>query len=230
MNKLFVSLAVVLFAASIASAQTYYIRGDFDGWDTSTPLVDLGGGHYSYMVTGQTPYGQSEYKLASADWSESWPGSNGKIQFDSTGSATFNLWRQEPFVDGYSPSTYSRVGYDNNGSHGWDVMGSFDGWAAPVVTLTNIGSSVYQGDYTVPTPGTYQFKFRKAGDWAISIGDNFGNSAADNSVTTSSPNEVIRFTLDLPNGRWQVLNNVPEPASIGLLSLLATGLLRRRRH
>ena len=41
--------------------------------------------------------------------------------------------------------------------------------------------------------GTYEFKFRKQGDWAISIGNDFGNAAANIPVTTTSATFFASF-------------------------------------
>ena len=77
----------------------------------------------------------------------------------------------------------------------------------------------------VADAGDYEFKFRKDGDWSISIGDNFGNSAANIPYTTTGANEIVQFDLDLPNGRWRV---TPEPASLALLGLGSLLIIRRR--
>lgn len=225
---LFVAAAasVVAFSAATALAVApYYAKGEFNGWGTGNIMTDMGGGHWQGSVGGMTGGNFYEYKLADEFWSESWPGSNGKIQANGSGSATFHLWLTPP-ADGWSPAG-PRVGYDDLGWD-WDIMGAFNGWSSPVTNLDDMGGGLHGGNYVVAAPGTYEFKFRKAGDWSISTGDDFGNSAANASVTTTSPNQAVRFLIDLPNGRWTVL--VPEPSTmlLGMGCLFAVVLPRRR--
>ncbi|MCP4248490.1 MAG: PEP-CTERM sorting domain-containing protein [bacterium] len=223
MKVLIAGLAIMLVAASASAQAPYYVRGEMNGWDTSEVMADMGSGHHMASLTGYTSGDMYEYKLANGDWSEQWPGSNGRIMVDGAGEMNFHL-RLGAFADGWFP-TENRVGYDDPG-HGWDIMGAFNGWASAVTTLADMGGGLYSGDYVVPTAGSYEFKFRMAGDWAISIGDNFGNAAANNLGTTTFDGEVLTFDLDLPNGRWRV---TPEPASLALLGLGGLMVLRRRR-
>jgi hypothetical protein len=211
------SLAALLMASSL-EAQTYYLRGDFNGWGTSDPMIANGDGSYSATVTG-TAGTRFQFKIALADWSSSWPGSNARSIFDASGSFTANF-RPGAVADGWNPGS-DRVGYKDPSQFGWEIMGSWNGWSSPVLSLTSMGNGLYSGDYLVASPGSYDFKFREAGSWDISVGGDFGNSAGNANVTTLSPNELVRFQLDLPNGRWSAAV-VPEPTS---LSLLAGGMI-----
>lgn len=191
----------VALAASPALAQPYYARGSFNGWGTGNQLTHMGGGHYQGTVTGLTEGTYYEFKLANASWSENWPASNARFQADASGQATFHLWRT-PAADGWSP-VGTRVGYDDVGAS-WEVMGSFNGWGSPIVSLVSQGNGIYSATTTIGTQGSYEFKFRKAGDWGVSIGRDFGNSAPNISMGTTVPNQAARFDLDLPNGRYKV--------------------------
>jgi hypothetical protein len=226
MRVLLVSAGCALLG-SAASAAPFFLRGEFNDWgnDGDIAMTEISPAVWSATVTGQTSNGMYHYKVAEEDWSASWPGSNGRVQFDNTGSATFYFYDQGNHGDGWQPDGFARVGYDDTG-HGWDIMGSFNGWAAPVVVLTNMGGGFFEGQAIVENPGNYEFKFRKEGDWEISIGNDFGNAAGDIQYSTTTSNETVIFRLDLPNGRWQV---IPEPASLGLVGLMGLGLLRRRR-
>jgi hypothetical protein len=217
-------LVATLLAATSLIAQPYYVRGSFNSWDTSTPMTDNGGGVYSATFTG-APGTRFDFKVATADWSSGWPGDNTRTLFDASGSATVNF-RLGAFADGWSPAT-DRVGYVDPGQFGWEVMGSFNSWASPVASLAPMGGGLYSGTYLVPTANTYSFKFREAGSWDISIGFDFRNPGGDSSLTTTAPNQLVSFQLDLPNGRWSAAV-VPEPATLSLFAGGAFLLLCRR--
>jgi len=214
------SVAGVLAFLAAPALADYYVAGDFNGWNPAgTPMVEGPPGTWSALITGAP--GRHEWKVTIGDWSQSWPGDNARADF---GDGTITLYFYPgAHADGWFPLE-NRVGYQDLGIHGWEVMGSFNGWTEPVVQLTPMGGGLYQGDYIVPDPGTYWFKFRRIGDWDISIGYDFSNYWHDIQWTTNQPNELMRFMLDLPHGRWTV---IPEPASL-LGLLLGAALLRRR--
>jgi hypothetical protein len=216
------ALFVAVLAMTSAALADYYVAGSFQGWNPGDPAYKMNdmGGWYQYTVLGAT--GVHEWKVTVGDWSTTYPGDNAKADFGGDGSFTINFYPGAP-GDGWYPAQ-NRVGYVDEGLHTWDVMGSFNGWGAPVVDLTPLGSGLHAGWYTVAAPGTYYFKFRKAGDWNIAIGDDFSNYGHDISWTTTTPNEQLYFQLDLPHGRWTI---TPEPTA--LLGLALLGMLVRRR-
>lgn len=167
-------LATAGLFVSSAHAQ-YFLRGDFNGWGM-TPLTDNLDGTFSATVTGGTPGANLDFKIANADWTSGFPGSNARSVYDANGSFTVNFI-PNPAADGWSPSGTARVGYKDPGMFGWEIMGSFNGWSAPVLSLTPAGNGVYTGTLEIADPGTYYFKFREAGNWNIAIGGDFGNSA-----------------------------------------------------
>ncbi len=224
-HRLVLSAVAVAWTAASAWAQPYYARGEFNGWGLGNVLTDLGGGLWHGMVGGLNPGQEYNYKIAVEDWSRSWPGSDGRVPADGAGEIHFNFFDIASWSDGFFPNDRERVGYEDPGQFAWDIMGSFNGWSGPVVLLNDMGSGLYSGQYIVPDPGNYEFKFRKDGDWSISIGDDFGNAAMNIPVETTVGNEVLTFDLDLPNGRWRV---VPEPATIALLALGCLCAIRRR--
>lgn len=214
-------LALAALLAAPAAAD-FYIAGDFNGWNAAGQLMTEGpAGTWSALVTGAP--GRHEWKVTIGDWSTAWPGNNARADFGA-GDITLYFY-PTPAADGWYPVA-NRVGYQDLGLHGWDVMGSFNGWSSPVTTLTPMGGGLYEGDYLVAAAGTYYFKFRKENDWDISIGSDFSNFGYDIELVVAADNTPIRFSLDLPNGRWRT-EVVPEPAS--LLGLMLLGLFARRR-
>ena len=223
MRSLLLAAAGLALSAS-ALAQPYYVRGDFNGWsNNTTPMNDMGGGMYSSTITGLTTGQGYEFKATVDDWSYNAPGSNAKTVGDSGGNLTVNFFPNNSWADGWEPSAKPRLGYADPGLYGWELMGSVNGWSAPFGSLSPAGGGLYSGIVALPA-GTYAFKFRRVGDWGYTVGDDFGNSAADNSVTGGGS---VLFELDLPNGRWRT-TAVPEPASLVLMALGGVALLRRR--
>src|SRR5207253_8882063 len=110
-------------------AQPWYAKGEFNGWSTANPMTDLGGGHWQTTVTGLFDNQNFEYKLATADWSASSPGGNGKVTSNAAGEITFNMWDQNSWSDGWFPNNQRRVGFADPLEYSWDLMGSFDGWS-----------------------------------------------------------------------------------------------------
>ncbi len=222
-----IAISVVLLLTSVgARAQPYYARGEFNSWGLDDPLTLQGGVHYTGIVSGLIPGNGYEYKIALADWSDSSPGSNGRVVADTSGQASFHFWDNDTWIDGWQPSAKQRVGYDDPGMFNWEVIGSFDAWTVGNV-MTDMGGGLWSVDL-VFGQGTYDWKFRKEGDWDVSIGDDFGNAAANNNLEVDNNGDIWRFELDLPNGRWRT-HFVPEPASLGFLIMGAAALLRRKR-
>jgi hypothetical protein len=226
--RTFVSVAAVVLMATTAVAQTdWYARGDWNGWDLSDPMDFQGGDYYTKTITELTTGTGYEYKIATADWSLYAPGSNGKVPGDASGEINFHFWDNESWADGWEPSAKRRVGYEDHGLFDWEIVGDMNDWGlSPDLYLTDQGGGLHTGQFTLDA-GTYAWKFRQQEDWAYSIGDDFGNSAADNSITVDNNGDLWAFELDLPNGRWRAYY-VPEPTSLVLIGLGALMVLRRR--
>jgi hypothetical protein len=228
LKQIILALAIVSLTTTPALTQTYYARGDFNGWaGTDYPLLPSGNGS-SVTISGLTPGNGYEWKVTTDDWSSNFPGSNARSIADAGGNLTLHFYPGTA-GDGWNPAE-NRVGYDDPG-HGWDVIGSFNGWSSPIGLMDAQGNGLFTLEYVVADPGLYEFKFRKEGDWGVSIGGDFGNAAGNASLTTVAPNEIILFELDLVNGRWQT-TVVPEPGTYALLglggALLFFRLFRRR--
>lgn len=219
-------LAIVGLMTATASATDWYARGDYNNWDPVDLMDDMGGGYYTKTISGLNPGDRFNYKIALADWSDSAPGSDGRVAADANGEINYHFWENDVWADGWEPAAKKRVGYDDPGMFDWEIAGSMNGWGDGTMLLTDMGGGMHHGEFAM-LAGSYDFKFREQGSWDTAIGDDFGNSAANNNITVANDGDIWAFDIDLSNGRWQT-SLVPEPASLTLLALGALALVRRR--
>lgn len=208
--------ACLVATSSLTLHAQPYARGLFNGWGT-TQMNDDGDGTFSLTTSGNTPNGVHAWKIDTVgDWSSAFPPNDAKSRYDATGSFTFN-WQPGAVNDGWNP-TANRVGYVDPGNIAWEIMGQFNNWDGAIDTaarqMTAQGGGLYTVDYTITNaPGTYAFKFRESGTWdGAQVGEGFGGGN-NLSVTTTSANQVVKFRLDLPNGRWLAGDPIPAPTN-----------------
>jgi hypothetical protein len=220
-----ITLATCL-ASACADAAPWYARGEFNNWGTDNQMTETAPGSNVFKTTvgGLTPGTRFEFKVGSADWTTSFPANNARVYSDATGNITFFYYAGNQ-ADGRNPAA-DRVGYADPGI-AWDLMGSFDNWTNPV-SMTGPGNGVYTADMPLVGGTNYEFKFRKAGDWGLNIGQTFANDGS-NAAFTPATTDTYRFQLDLGNGAWSVAA-VPEPAFLGAVGAASLSLLVRRRR
>lgn len=221
--------SIIALTASVAHAQ-FYVRGEFNNWDTSFLMAEEGDGLYTYHATGLTPGATYLFKIATDDWSTDWPGSDARVMAAANGEITFRAFDNQSWIDGWQPDGVRRVGYSDSGLHGWALAGDMNGWDPDITWhLTDMGNGLYEGAFFLAA-GDYDYKFRKDDDWEISIGGDFGNSAGNIFLNVTEADTYI-FQLDLWNGRHSV-SVIPEPGTyaviFGALALFGAFVYRRR--
>lgn len=204
-----------------ATAQPWYVRGEFNGWETVDPLTEQGDNLWTATIFANSEV-DYEYKIATAEFPPAEgaiaiPGSNGKVRVTTGdgffGEINFNFWDIESWNDGWFPNNQRRVGYVDHGLFDWEIVGSFNDWpvtGTPGLALIDQGNGLHTGTFTFD-PGAYSFKFRQQSDWNTNIGGDFGNSAGDNDFRVWSADDEWTFELDLPNGRWRAFTTAPSP-------------------
>ncbi|GAB4286836.1 MAG: hypothetical protein Kow0098_02530 [Ignavibacteriaceae bacterium] len=236
--KLFFTSALfcaLLFTAADSYSQ-WYARGDFNGWDVTDQLYDdgtngdpvAGDGIYSKSVVIATA-GRYEWKVATADWSTSYPSSNSWLKVDNDNTEVLFTFDTNSYSDIWLPATNivncsDQIPPTNDvvavGDHnGWNNAGSevmhddgLDGdWLA--------GDGIYAYHYVVPTAGTYNWKPTWSGTWDAWGSDNRSINAENVVYTTSSDNEDVYFYLDVNTGR---VTTASSPLPVELVSFTAS--------
>jgi pullulanase-type alpha-1,6-glucosidase len=180
--------------------QSYTVVGPWQSWtndDPDTAMTNLGNGHHVLTYTFATA-GSYEAKVsATGNWD---------FQFGGDGRSVdgaiipFTVANDGDVIAFYLDAINGRLAItpSTTGSGGpWCVAGDFNGWSADSDPLNDDGLSgdliggdgLYSLDYTIATPGRYEFKIN-ACDWATS----YPNSNAW--VITSEPDQVVKFTFD----------------------------------
>jgi hypothetical protein len=225
---------------------TWLARNTPLGGQTQLPeqeLVALGAGKYELNMTGLAPQTDYDFRILRSTDSAIVPGSNLRVRANAAGEIDLKLHELTgtSWSDGWSPANTHRVGYEDHNEFDWELMGTLNEtpWTGgPQWYLTDMGNGLHKGSFTIATPGNYAFKFRQQDDWNTSIGDDFGNQAPNATFTSTAPDQLWNFELDLPNGRWRAYTGaaslgaaVPEPGAIVLV--LVCGLVlcfTPRRH
>ena len=226
--KTILAIGAVAAMSTAAVAQPYYVRGDFNGWaGIANPLNLVSGDHYSTVVTGLTPGTRYEFKGTNDDWSFNGPNGNVQARADASGEIEVHFYAgpaNDGFHgDGWLPENQPRTGFTDANLTGWEIMGDWDGWAAPQATFADVGGGIWEATWA-STGGIHDFKARRTGDWDVSIGGDFGGGGANISYDAGVGGNLT-MRIDTAGGRYQI---VPAPASLALLGL--GGLATRRRR
>lgn len=231
--------------ALIALLCTSPVMGDFfspgtpNGFDFTTPMTDMGGGIWEYSWTG-TSDDPTLFDILSesGNWdSKVHPAGNQWVTPDLNGGNTLTL-DTNTYGDGWFPEV-NRVYVASESRLNWTAVGDWQNqfgggdWdnANANTAMSDEGGGIYSLTGTL-TPGDYAYKAVSTGTWdAIGLSsrnvnsDNLNFSVPDGTTSTS-------FFVDIFNGTVRV-ENIPEPATLGLMGLpllpLVTMLRRSRK-
>jgi hypothetical protein len=228
MKKLFIALFTAgALALPALAAAPYYIAGDFNGWNAAGNLMaETSSGSGIWQVSlNSIGAGRHEFKVTDGTWNWNYPGPNSWLYADSLGniSITFDV---NTYADGWSP-TSQRIGLSlDPGS--WTAAGDFQGWNNAAGNMTSLGGGIYE--YTLTTPGTWNWKAVVTGTWDSISWDNRSVGTANWQFTVGDGEKANLF-VNAFAGTAKV-EIVPEPSTLALLGCgLAGGCcwLRRRQ-
>ena len=205
---LLLSLAATAFAAGPGP---FYGRGGYydGGWSADAGnLMTLSGGVWTRAVTSPMSAGYYEGKVAVGDWSESYPNSNQPVFVTGPGDIVTWTLDTNVYADGWLPAT--NIAYNDHmvaPGMTFEVIGGAPetgGWASGV-PATLVGN-IWEVQIVIASAGSYEFKFRKTGDWSINAGsDGYGTNANNVSYTTTLPNQAVLYQFDQVTGRVRVV-------------------------
>lgn len=217
---------VVLGAASSAQAQ-FFLRGSFNGYDTSLEMTETAPGSGVFTATATGLVAGDKYTMvgANSDYSiqSGEPFEDVAVRANAAGEITAFFYNEAAPADGWEPVDY-RLGFSGI-DYDYELMGSFNGFSTGVA-LTDNGMGVLQGVVNL-SAGVNTMVFRQVNDWSITIKQNFGDGGPDISFDAGAGGDYFA-RLDLEGGRYQ-FEAVPEPATMVVLGVAAAAALRRRK-
>ncbi len=187
----------------------WYARGDFNGWGTGNPMYDdgtngdntAGDGVYSTEVHIDIA-GRYEFKIATEDWSTSYPGSgNSWLVTTSVGEVVTLTFDTRTLSDGWLPET-NIIGVSTEQGT-WTAVGGWQGWdnANPATSMSSLGGGQYRYVTEIPSPGSYEYKAVNTGTWDAIGADGRSVNAATAVFDTIEASQMVTLTLDSLAGR-----------------------------
>lgn len=217
-------MAIALVTASVAFAAgpgPFYGRGGYyDGsWSADAGnLLTFSGGVWSGGVVSPMAAGYYEGKIAVGDWSESYPNSNQPVFITGPGDVVTWTLDTRVYADGWLPAT--NIAYNDHmlpPGATWEAIGSAPetgSWGSGAA-CTQVGD-IWSVELPIATPGSYEVKFRRPGDWSINAGaDGFGTNANNIAYTTTLANEPVLFQFNQVTGRTRVVVGGVTPSKSG---------------
>lgn len=174
--------------------------GDWQGWNNSDPntaMTNVGNGQFwlKYTVASAGTY-QAKIVQTGA-WSEQFVNDGRAVDGSVINFTTTNPNQDVIFL---LDTRAGRVVVTPNGATtaNWCVVGAFQGWNNASDPIYDDGTNgdliggdgVFSLDYTVATPGRYEWKMLECGNW------NNAYPAANSWFNTTASNQVVKFTFD----------------------------------
>jgi|GEM_PF-2515206 len=186
-------VTAVLFVGGSAYATSYYVAGDFNGWNAAgNPMTETSSGVWSVLLV--TPFsGRHEFKITNGSWDWNYPSSNSWFYADGVSNVTI-IFNTNSVSDGWQPAQY-RLGVSADPTT-WTLAGDFSSWSNddPTYTMTSIGGGVYKLSLMLAA-GTYEYKPVVTWTWdSISI-DGRSINTTNMSITTAET-ELVDFYVD----------------------------------
>ncbi len=195
-RKLPLLLPALLLVSGWLAAQPFYLRGEASpcDWGNSNSSCELtdpdGDGIYELVFDfGATPIGRKEFKIYNAGSDSWWPGSANSWFQHPGGSVTFRFDTSDNQVEAVEATAFPIC-----------APGDFSGWNN-AAAMTNTSGDTWC--YTIPSPGTYQWKPTYCGAWDSWQPANGERNVNSNnwSVTTTSSDEQVCVSYDPATGR-----------------------------
>jgi hypothetical protein len=214
------ALLLVSAVSALAATGPLWVKGDYYagtaglwGADAGNATTDVAG-VWTVAVTSDQAGGAHWFKFANPDWSESygWNGQNAELFTSGPGDIVHFSLDTNTYADGYQPNT-NIVWSDHCLPAGmqFEVMGTSNGWSAPL-SATLIGG-IWTATGVVATPGPQEFKFRTVGTWdQLKFGAQQGDAGGANATyTTVNPNATVKFEFNTATGRVRATEQQPSP-------------------
>ncbi len=238
-NKLLltVAMAAVTGVASAGTIATPYIAGDWQGWDaTANPMIETTGGSdiWTLNVSGLVASSRHEFKVAEFEWANSYPGANSWLIADGAGDITIT-YDGNTYADGWL-TTADRIGVDYDpgtwttvGGGFWGGIGGSD-WnnADAAGAMVDQGGGIYSLTINDVAEGSYDWKVVMTGTWDAIGSDGRNVNAGNMGFSTTATDNDVTFSVNALTGVTNV-EVIPEPATLGLITLFGAGLLFARR-
>ncbi len=191
---------------------SWYVRGDFNSWDTSSPMFDDGSngdvtaedGIYTALVAPASA-GRYEFKVATEDFTTGYPGSgNSWLETTSPAESVSVTLDTNSYTGDWLPKT-NIIGVSSNPSI-WTAVGNWQGWnnAEPATAMADTGSGTYSLTTQIANPGNYEFKAVMTNTWDAIGADGRSVNAATAAFTTEEAGQEVAFTVDPASGRIKV--------------------------
>jgi glycosidase len=189
----------------------WYVRGAMNGWGTSDPMYDDGthgdtsanDGIFTAQITIASA-SRYEFKVATEDWSVSYPGSgNSWLVSSGDGQVVTVTFDTTTHADGWVPET-NIIAVDADPAD-WTAVGDWQGWdnANPATAMASSGVGSYELVYTIASPGAYQYKVVKTGSWDAVGSDGLSVNANTLAFTTTQAGQQVAFRLNAVSYRVQ---------------------------